>query len=149
MKKSEGKTILFAPKTVAGMISVAASPGTASADYVMQGIDLTLATVIASRAWVTVNGQVTNDKNGGQTDVVLCYGEGAPPANGDPQAGTILTSPASFVSTSGGGAFLPFSLTAMIAEIVPETDYWFDLAVRVTTGNGNVANVDLCAMGLP
>ena len=144
-----GEPIVFAPVTVSGMKTAPLVLGLKSQTYQMVGLGLTLTSVIATRLWTTINGRLSNDQNNAETNVVLCYGTGPPPENGDPQTGTILSSPASFVATSGGGSFLPFSLTATVASVTPKTTYWFDLALKVTAGTGTVDNVDASAMGLP
>jgi hypothetical protein len=141
--------LTFAPVTGSASASAANPPGTTSATYVMMGLGHVLASQVASRLWVTIDGRVANTTNGRETDVVVCCGTGPPPANGAPQAGTIVSQPAAFVATTGGGAFAPFSLTATVSGITPQTSYWFDLAVKVTGGTGNVSNIDACAMGLP
>lgn len=143
------KHVVFAPVTVSGMKQAAVVQGISSSTYVMVGLALTLTSIIATRVWTTFNGRLSNDTNGRETEVVICYGTGPPPANGDPQTGTVITQPASFVATSGGGSFLPFSLTATFSGIEPGTEYWFDLAMKVTGGIGTVDSVDASAMGLP
>jgi hypothetical protein len=141
--------LTFAPITSSGMQQAAAPAGTTSTTYVMMGLGHVLANQVASRVWVTIDGRIANNTNGRETDVVVCCGIGTPPVNGAPQAGTIVSQPAAFVSTTGGGAFAPFSLTATVSGITPQTNYWFDLAVKVTGGTGSVSNIDACVMGLP
>jgi len=144
-----GTPVTFAPVTASAMLQAAAPAGTTSATYVMMGLGHVLSSQVASRLWVSIDGRIANNTNGRETDVVVCCGIGTPPANGAPQVGTIVSQPAAFVATTGGGAFAPFSLTATVSGITPQTSYWFDLAVKVTGGTGNVSDIDACAMGLP
>jgi hypothetical protein len=145
-----GTSVLtFAPITASAMLEAAAPAGTTSTTYVMMGLGHVLSSEVASRLWVSIDGRIANNTNGRETDVVICCGTGTPPVNGAAQVGTIITQPAAFVATTGGGAFAPFSLTATVSGITPQITYWFDLAVKVTGGTGNVSNIDACAMGLP
>jgi hypothetical protein len=142
-------TITFAAVTASAMLQAAAPAGTTSTTYVMMGLGHVLSSQVASRLWVSIDGRIANNTNGRETDVVVCCGIGTPPVNGAAQVGTIITQPAAFVATTGGGAFAPFSLTATVSGITPQMNYWFDLAVKVTGGTGNVSDIDACAMGLP
>ena len=137
------------PQT-ANMVQAATTPDTTSTTYVMQGINLIVSSAKSPQAWVTVDGQLTNANNNGQTNAVLCYGTGTPPANGAAQIGTILTQPATFVSALGTGrATTPFSLSAVVTGIAVGAPYWIDLAVSVSAGSrGNVTDINLTGHGI-
>jgi hypothetical protein len=129
--------------------SIAYNPtSTTSTTYVMMGLNLVLSDVIATAAWITCDGQITNGANNGETDCVLCWGQGAAPVWGVAQAGTVVTQPARYKSTAAGD-FVPFSLSAVCHPLTPGQSYWFDLAVKtVGTGAAQVMDVDFSAHGL-
>ena len=140
-------TFTFAP-IIGYAESAGANPaGTTSATYRMMGLGLSLASVVASAAWATADGQITNSANNGLTNCVICYGTGTPPANGALQTGTIASQPARYVSTAAND-YVPFSITALITGLVSGTTYWLDLAVSATGGTGKVMDVDFSVHGL-
>jgi hypothetical protein len=144
-----GVEVTFAPTTGYGESIVTNPTGTASATYVMMGMNLALPAIIAATAlWVTCDGQITNSANNGETDCVICYGTGTPPVNGAAQVGTIAGQPARYKATAAND-FTPFSLTALIQGVVKGQIYWIDVAVKtVGGGTGRVMDLDLCTFGL-
>lgn len=144
--------VVSARQQSVGSVSVAAPAGTASTSFVMMGLGASGAVDImaaSTRAVVTAAGQMSNSSNGGETFVTLNFGSGTAPANGAPNTGTVLTQPAHFIATSGGGSFVPFSLIGLATGLVAGTSYWFDLAVRAqTAGTASVSNVQIMAWTL-
>lgn len=150
--------LTFAPVTVSSTRTGAAPAGTTSTTFVMMGLGLTsareadieprISTSVATRAWTTVNGTISNTTNNGQSIVQLYYGIGTPPANGAAATGTAVGLPQTFQAASGG-SLSPFSLTGLITGLTPGTSYWFDLALRVSAGTGAVSNVVASYFGLP
>ena len=113
----------------------------------MEGLDIQLV-ASSTKAMILLSGNLTQNQNGRETDAVICYGTGTPPLVGDPQAGTILTQPARFQATAGGGAITPFTLPAIVNTLIIGQTYWFDLALKVTGGNGNVTEVNFLVHGI-
>jgi len=145
---SVGATLTFAPIVKYGSATNYNPTGTASASYVMMGLALSLAPEVASGAWVTADGQITNSANNGETDVVVCYGTGTAPLNGAAQIGTIVGQPARYKSTAAND-FVPFSLTSLIPNLTSGATYWIDLAVKaVGGGTARVMDLDFSAHGL-
>jgi hypothetical protein len=121
---------------------------TGSATYVMMGLAIAITAVQAAAAWVAVDGQILNSANNAQSNCVICFGTGTPPAYGVAQTGTIVSQPARYIST-GGGDYVPFSLTALCTGLVNGQDYWFDIALRAPGGgNAQVTDVGLYVHGL-
>jgi hypothetical protein len=145
---SAGASMTLAPVTKYGS-SINANPaGTTSATYVMMGMNLIISPEIATAAWITADGQITNSANNGETDVVVCYGTGAAPVNGAAQAGTILGQPSRYKATAAND-FVPFSLTSLATGLVNGTTYWIDLAVKaVGGGTARVMDLNFSAHGL-
>jgi hypothetical protein len=145
---SVGTTLTFAPIAKYGSSTNYNPTGSASTTYVMMGLALSLAPEVATGAWITADGQITNSANNGETDVVVCYGTGTAPANGAAQTGTIVGQPARYKSTAAND-FVPFSLTSLITGLTSGTTYWIDLAVKaVGGGTARVMDLDFNAHGL-
>ncbi|RXT19595.1 hypothetical protein B5P46_25115 [Rhizobium leguminosarum] len=82
--------------------------------------------------------------------VQLRYGTGAPPANGAVAAGTAVgggvRGVTAIVSTPQA---IPFSLQAMVSDLVPGTPYWFDIGLAaIGGGTAEVENISLTAAEL-
>jgi len=143
----------FAPVTGYGESSVYNPTGTANTSWTMMGMGLVSAMVsgtatVATAAWVTCDGQITNNSNNGETDIIICYGTGTSPMNGAPLTGTVASQSARYKATAAND-FVPFSLTALIEGLVGGTVYWFDLAMKtVGGGTGKVTEVDFSVHGL-
>jgi hypothetical protein len=144
-----GASTTFAPVTGYAESAVANPAGTASATYVMMGLNLSLPAIVASTAlWTTCDGQISSSANNGEVDAVICYGTGTPPANGAPQAGTIVSAAARYKSTAAGD-YVPFSLTALITGITKGQTYWLDVALRaIGGGTALLQDVDFSVHGL-
>ena len=120
--------------------------GTSSTTYVMSGLGVTFIAKSTSQAIFTVNGQMGNTGNG-ETNLTLAYGTGTPPANGAPMTGTLVGKPIRYTGPSNG-AYVPFSQTVLIKNLVPGTTYWIGLAVKVTSGTSILMDVDIVGFGL-
>jgi hypothetical protein len=134
------------PAAAAGQITSAAPAGTNRTVWTMMGLNLSVTPLLlATRAIVTCDGQITNSVNNGETDAQLVYGIGIPPINGDPlpAGATLLGSQIRFKATSGGGAFTPFSQSGLITGLTSGQTIWIDLALRVITGNGSLQDIDM------
>lgn len=100
-----------------------------------------------SRAIATIDGQIGNNANNGQTQLQLCFGSDTPPNAGDPQTGTLLGLPVNFIAAAAGD-YTPFSQTVLIGGLVPGTAYWISAAVSVPRGASLLSNVEFTAFGL-
>ena len=131
----------------ANMVSVAAPVGTSSTTFVMQGLDLSVTATIATKLLLSVSGDVANSLNNGETDMQLFYGTGTPPVNGAALTGTALGSMLRYEASTGGSVG-PFAKTVVVTGLTLGTTYWFDVGLKVVTGNGSIANVDLAGHGI-
>lgn len=146
--KETTPVLTFAPVTTRGVSVVINPPATASTTYVTMGFAVYVSSITSSAIWVTANGQIINSAANGETNVVICYGTGTAPPWGALGAGTIASQTCRYKATAAND-FVPFSLTALIQNLVPGQGYWIDLAVKVLSGTGMVMNVGFAAMGLP
>jgi hypothetical protein len=131
----------------AGMVSVAAPAGTNSTTFVMQGLDLSVTATVSTRLLLSVSGNVANSLNNGETDLQLVYGTGTPPANGAAMTGTPIGAQMRY-EASTGGSLAPFAKTIIITGLTLGTTYWFDVGLKVVSGNGSITNVDLAGHGI-
>lgn len=120
-----------------------------STSWVMAGINLTF-TAPGTQVKFTIDGQVGNTVNNGETDLNLVYGTGTPPAFGAPvpAGATLVGQPVRYVATSGGGSFAPFSRTVQITGLTPGVTYWLGLAVKVVTGSSILTELGVSAFSL-
>jgi hypothetical protein len=94
-----------------------------------------------------VSGNVANSLNNGETDLQLVYGTGTPPVNGAAMTGTPIGAQMRY-EASTGGSLAPFAKTVIITGLTLGTTYWFDVGLKVVTGNGSITNVDLAGHGI-
>ena len=140
-------TVLEGHVTQYGQTQSANPPVTASQTYVMMGIGILSTTARETAVWVTSDGQISNTANNGHTDVVICFGSGSLPAFGTAQSGTIVTAPASYVSTAAND-YVPYSITGIADNMTVGVDYWFDLAMRAPNGTAKIFDVNITAHGM-
>lgn len=100
-----------------------------------------------TRAIATMNGQIGNGANNGQTQLQLCFGLGTPPNPGDAQTGTLLGLPVSFVAAAAGD-YTPFSQTVLIEGMAFAYTYWISGAVSVPHGSSLLSDLGITAFGL-
>lgn len=143
---------LAARQQVADFATPADPTGTASTTFLMMGIGVSVAFTPAAgstRAIVLLAGQIANTNNNGITNVQMYYGTGTPPANGAAVTGTAVGGSVSFVATSGGGAYTPFSESVLLLSLTPGTAYWVDLALASPgAGTGSVRSLDITIFSL-
>ena len=131
------------------MVSPANPTNTNSTVYLMMGLAGVLMPNRNGKILVTVDGQIQNSSQSQSTNTVICVGTGTPPVNGAAQAtsgGTMIGAPASFEASSNSAPFAPFSLTVLLENVIAQTTYWIDLAVRVTGGVGTVSDINMTAV---
>lgn len=150
--RQDGQWVLIPPATAA-QVSAPNPPSTTKTTWTMAGLNFSFTPVLlATRAIVTCDGQISNSASNGETDAQLVFGHGAPPSAGDdmPVDGVALGSPIRFKSTtsSGGGSFTPFSQSALVLGLSSDQPIWIDLAVKVVTGTGAVQDIDILAFEL-
>jgi hypothetical protein len=139
------------PAAAAAQISAPAPAGTNRTVWTMMGLNLVVTPLLlATRAVVTCDGQITNSINNGETDAQLVMGTGTPPNNGDalPATATLLGSQIRFKATSGGGAFTPFSQSGLITGLSSNQAIWIDLALKAVTGMGSLEDIDMLVFEL-
>jgi hypothetical protein len=143
-------SVLAQRQQVAATATPADPAGTASASYVMMGIAVSLTPPAgATRAMVMLDGLIANSNNGGTSNAQLRYGTGTPPVNGAPAAGTAVGGVISYVATSGGGSYVPFSQSTMISGLIPGTTYWIGLALSApAAGTASVRSLDMTVFSL-
>jgi hypothetical protein len=133
--------------TQANMVTTAAPAVSASTTYVMMGLGLVITPLDGTRMVLSVDGDISNSVNNGETDIQLYYGTGAAPANGVAVTGTAVGSPIRY-EASTGGSLGPFSKTVLVTGLTKGTAYWFDLGLKVITGIGSISNVDFTGFGI-
>jgi hypothetical protein len=134
------------PPLAAAFQVVATNPApTSSRTYVMMGLGVSF-TPELPRVIVTIDGQITNSLNGGETDAQLMWGIGVAPVYGaaPPAGATVIGTPIRFVSTTGGGSFTPFSQSGLITGLTSQLT-WFGLALKAVSGTGSVQDITLTA----
>jgi hypothetical protein len=138
-----------APFVTAAQFIVANPASTASRSFVMMGLGVSFTSGLA-RALVTVDGQIANSNNGGETDAQLMWGVGAPPAYGvaPPAGATIIGTPIRYVATTGGGSFTPFSQSGLITGLSPGQQIWVGLALKAVSGTASVQDISITATEL-
>jgi hypothetical protein len=137
-----------APFVAAGQVVVANPASTTSTTYIMMGLGLSFTSALG-RAFVTIDGQIMNSNNNGETYAQLMWGVGAAPVYGvpPPAGAAVIGTQIRYKSTSsaGGGAFVPFSQSGMITGLPPGQQIWIGLALRVISGTGSVQDIALSA----
>ncbi len=135
-----------APFVAAGQIVVPNPTATTNTSFTMMGLGLNFTSVLG-RAFVTMDGQITNSNNGGETDAQLMWGVGTAPVYGaaPPAGAAVIGTQIRFKAALGGGAFSPFSQSGLITGLPPGQQVWIGLALKVVSGTGSVQDVCLTA----
>src|SRR6476646_6313400 len=133
-----------APFAAAGQVIVANPTATTNTSFTMMGLGLNFTSVLG-RAFVTMDGQITNSNNGGETDAQLMWGLGVAPVYGaaPPAGATVIGTQIRFKAALGGGAFSPFSQSGLITGLPPGQQIWIGLALKVVVGTGSVQDIAL------
>lgn len=125
-------SVLQQRTTAAAQVAAAVDPTpTSSTTYVMMGLNLRFTPTASTRGLFTLNGQIGNGTNNGQSFLQLAYGTGPSPANGATVSGTLLPGVVYFVATAGGGSWAPFSQSDLIEGLTPGVNYWIGAALRM------------------
>lgn len=79
--------------------------------------------------------------------VQLRYGTGTPPSNGVAAAGTPVGGAVRGVTAIvSNPQSIPFSLQAIVPDLVPGTPYWFDIGLAaIGGGTASVENISITA----
>jgi hypothetical protein len=144
--KETTPVITFTPLTTTNSVSRTHGGSVAGgSSYHMVGLALTFTPGFETQAIAIAIGAITNSVANGETDAVICFGTGTAPTTGSALAGTIIGSPAQYVAPTAGASGTG-SISGIAAPLTP-TPYWFDVAVKGSTGS--VGNVTLTISGLP
>ena len=121
---------------------------TTSLTDVMMGLAFQITPILTGRLAVSIAGAVSNSTAMDGADVLLKYGSGTPPSNGDAATGTNVThaQPGVVNNANSAAITVPFSITGIVTGLSLGTTYWFDAAIKaVTGGQANISNIGLVA----
>ena len=103
------------------------------------------------RILATIGGYLWNDNPSGQVSVRLVVGSGTAPANNAvrPTSTSVIVGPTAAALEGGATHAVPFSVTAIINNLTPFVQFWFDLIITpATTGNALVGGISITAVEL-
>ena len=108
--------------------------------WAAQGIGLTGNTNNTTQFLVCASGTINNDTQHQYTEIVLCYGIGAPPAFGTTITGDLICQPVVFFGLDPLSYYNegPFAMSAILKGLPNNVQFWVDIAAAVSGGNGSV-----------
>lgn len=122
-------------------------PNTNSTEFVLASIGNSF-TPQSARMTISADGQLGNTQNGQPSEVQLIYGTGSLPAGGTPIASTngqLLGGFAAMLAAKAND-YTPFSLSALIEDLVIGSSYWLGVAFRSAGGTATLSQLSLVAV---
>ena len=140
---------LAARQMLAASVATSNPPGTGSPTIVMMGLGLSYTPQVSTRAFFTVDGQIGNNTNNGQSVARLYYGPGVAPVNGvvPPLTSFPVGEPVRFTAAAAGD-YTPFSAAALLTGLTLGQAYWVDVGLQAPSGFATITDVELTGFGL-
>lgn len=113
----------------------------------VMGLGLSFTPQFTTRAFVTIDGTISNQLANGLTLAIMAWGTGPPPPAGSPNTYPFL---GGVIRFTAGVAFAnaSFSRSAIMTNLTKGTQYWVDLAAATQTGAGGLSDLYGNAFGL-
>ena len=126
-------------------------PNTSSSTFVTAGLNIVFTPSGSTRGLFTAEGSLGNGSNNATSQLQMIYGAGTPPNAGTDITqtnGTLVGAPVAITTTKAGES-RPFSVTAVITGLTPQSAYWIGAAFcAVSGGTAQLSEVTITAFEL-
>lgn len=141
---------LQAQQMAAASVQTPNPPNTSSSAMVCAGSGTQFTPAGNTRGMVIVEGLLGNTQNAASSNAQLVFGTGAAPTAGtlvSATNGTLIGEPKTMLAGRAND-FTPFCATALLTGLVPQDQYWLDVAYQAVSGTATLSDMTASAFEL-